>query len=50
LASLSRDEWSRSGRHEERGVETVRGIVDHLVAHDREHLAQLHAAVAGTVA
>ena len=46
LSSLSDSEWARGGRHEERGAETVRGIVDHLVAHDREHLAQLRAAVA----
>jgi hypothetical protein len=46
LASLTPSEWERGGRHEERGVETVRGIVDHLVEHDREHLAQLRAAVA----
>lgn len=46
LLSLSEAEWERGGRHEERGAETVRGIVDHLVEHDREHLAQLAAAVA----
>jgi hypothetical protein len=46
LSSLSAAEWARGGRHEERGVETVRGIVEHLVEHDREHLAQLLAAVA----
>jgi hypothetical protein len=46
LSSLSATEWARGGRHEERGVETVRGIVEHLVEHDREHLAQLLAAVA----
>jgi hypothetical protein len=50
LSSLSDSEWERAGRHEERGIETVRAIVDHLVEHDREHLAQLRAAVAGTVA
>jgi hypothetical protein len=46
LSSLSPSEWARGGRHEERGVETVHGIVDHLVEHDREHLAQLRAALA----
>jgi uncharacterized damage-inducible protein DinB len=46
LSTLSESEWERGGRHEERGVETVRGIVDHLVEHDRDHLAQLRAAVA----
>jgi hypothetical protein len=46
LVTLSDSEWSRGGRHEERGAETVRSIVDHLVEHDREHLAQLRAAVA----
>jgi uncharacterized damage-inducible protein DinB len=46
LSSLSDAEWARGGRHEERGVETVEGIVAHLVSHDREHLAQLRAAVA----
>jgi hypothetical protein len=46
LSTLSAAEWSRGGRHEERGVETVEGIVSHLVHHDQEHLAQLRAAVA----
>lgn len=46
LESLSDDEWSRVGRHEERGIETVRAIAEHLVHHDAEHLAQLRAAVA----
>lgn len=46
LATLSPSEWSRRGRHEERGAETVEGIVAHLVEHDAEHLAQLRAAVA----
>lgn len=46
LSGLATDEWSRGGRHEERGVETVRGIVEHLVHHDGEHLAQLRSAVA----
>lgn len=46
LSSLGESEWARGGRHEERGVETVRSIVEHLVEHDREHLAQLRAAVA----
>lgn len=46
LSTLTADEWARSGRHEERGVETVEGIVRHLVSHDREHLEQLRAAVA----
>lgn len=46
LGSLSESDWSRGGRHEERGVETVRSIVEHLVEHDHEHLAQLRVAVA----
>lgn len=46
LATLSPEEWSRGGRHEERGVETVSDIVGHLVEHDAEHLAQLQTAVA----
>lgn len=46
LSKLTEDEWARGGRHEERGIETVEGIVRHLVSHDREHLEQLRAAVA----
>lgn len=46
LSTLTPGDWSRGGRHEERGVETVEAIVSHLVHHDAEHLAQLRAAVA----
>ena len=45
LAGVADGEWDRVGLHEERGEESVRGIAEHLVHHDEEHLTQLQALV-----
>jgi hypothetical protein len=39
--SLEPAEWSRTGVHEERGLVTVRNIIETLIGHDREHLDQI---------
>lgn len=39
--SLESDEWSRTGRHVERGLVTIKSTVETLVGHDREHLNQI---------
>lgn len=41
LEGLSADQWRRSGRHAERGVETVRRIADLGAAHDLVHRRQI---------
>lgn len=41
LEGLSPDQWQRSGRHAERGVETVRRIADLGAAHDLVHRRQI---------
>lgn len=41
LASLSAEDWSRSGIHQERGRETVADIAERMVGHDRNHLDQI---------
>jgi uncharacterized damage-inducible protein DinB len=46
LAGLRDADWRRAGDHAERGTESVADIVEHLVTHDREHVAQLRAALA----
>ncbi len=45
LASLEPDEWKLSGLHAERGELTVAQIAALLVAHDRDHLAQIRSAL-----
>jgi hypothetical protein len=39
--SLEPAEWARTGLHEERGLVTVKSVVESLVGHDREHLDQI---------
>jgi hypothetical protein len=46
LDSLDSDEWKLSGLHAERGELTIAHIADLLVAHDRDHLAQIRAGLA----
>jgi uncharacterized damage-inducible protein DinB len=43
MMGLSLNDWSRSGVHETRGVQTVEVIVEHIIDHDSEHLAQIQA-------
>jgi uncharacterized damage-inducible protein DinB len=42
LDSLSEDEWSRTGTHTERGVESVEDQLVRMSDHDAGHLRQLH--------
>ena len=41
LASLSPDEWERTGRHEEQGTITISEHTLHIVSHDSSHAAQI---------
>jgi hypothetical protein len=41
LDRLGDDEWERSGRHSERGRESIRRIARLLAAHDLAHLRQI---------
>jgi uncharacterized damage-inducible protein DinB len=43
MMGLSLNDWSRSGVHETRGVQTVEDIVEHVIDHDNEHLKQMQA-------
>jgi hypothetical protein len=45
LESLAEEEWARSGMHESEGRLTVEAIVKRMVAHDRNHLDQIRAAL-----
>jgi uncharacterized damage-inducible protein DinB len=45
--SIGADEWERAGLHEERGLESIAGLLEHLVHHDQDHLNQLKNALAG---
>ena len=45
FASLSEEEWSREGVHEERGPLTMAGLAETLLRHDRAHLDQIRRAV-----
>jgi hypothetical protein len=47
LMSLSEHQWQRSGKHEERGEQTVLAICEQLAEHEAEHVAQVRAMVAG---
>lgn len=46
LASLSDEEWERTGVHEQRGPLSLAAMADDLVAHDHDHLDQLRRALA----
>ena len=48
FASLSEEEWSREGVHQERGPLTVAGLAQILAGHDRAHLDQIRRAVSTT--
>ena len=41
LASLTPQEWQRSGIHSERGPITVESLARHMAGHDLNHLAQI---------
>jgi hypothetical protein len=41
LAQLTDEQWQRTGIHNERGVESVRRIVEIIAAHDLVHLRQV---------
>jgi uncharacterized damage-inducible protein DinB len=41
LATLSPEQWERSGQHAERGRLTVRALARHMAAHDINHLRQI---------
>jgi len=45
LRSLSSEQWERSGTHPERGVLSLRAIVEIEANHEQGHLAQLKAAL-----
>jgi hypothetical protein len=47
LATLGRDDWSRSGTHARRGPFSVSDLVRSLVEHDLEHRRQLERALEG---
>ena len=47
LGRLGLSEWQRGGRHPTRGRITIAEYAGALVAHDANHLAQLHRALAG---
>jgi hypothetical protein len=44
--SLDPEEWKMSGLHAERGELSIAHIADLMVAHDRDHLAQIRAGLA----
>lgn len=46
MATLTDDELQLHGNHETKGRVTIADLYDSLARHEREHLAQLHAAVA----
>lgn len=46
LESLAPEEWGLAGLHPERGEVTVGRMVESLVDHDRQHLAQIRAGLA----
>jgi DinB superfamily len=41
LSRIAPADWGRIGTHEEHGPLTLQAIVEHLVAHEEEHCAQL---------
>jgi len=43
LEKLAPDEWGLAGRHEELGDVSIRRIIEHAVAHEAEHVAQVEA-------
>jgi len=45
LRALAPEEWALAGRHEEHGDVTIRGLVERVVPHEAEHLAQIEAAL-----
>ncbi|HZR00522.1 MAG TPA: DinB family protein [Chloroflexota bacterium] len=45
LRALAPEEWETTGQHEELGAISVRGIVERIVEHEAEHLAQMEAAL-----
>ena len=45
LRSLSSEQWERSGTHPERGVLSLRAIVEIEAGHEQGHLTQLKAAL-----
>jgi len=45
VESISDDEWTRVGLHDELGELTVAQLVDRMVAHDKNHLDQLREAL-----
>ncbi|HVK40762.1 MAG TPA: DinB family protein [Candidatus Kapabacteria bacterium] len=47
LASLTPEQWQRSGLHNERGEESVRRVVELIAAHDMVHIAQIARILAG---
>jgi hypothetical protein len=47
LRALTEDEWSHTCRHTTKGEMAVIDLVDGLLRHERDHLAQLRAVVAG---
>ncbi len=41
LTALGPEQWERTGQHPAVGQITIRGLIEHLVAHDAIHLAQI---------
>jgi uncharacterized damage-inducible protein DinB len=46
VESLTDEEWTRVGLHEDFGELSVRQLVDRLATHDANHLSQIRAALA----
>lgn len=47
LAQLSPERFDHHGVHQERGIETIRHLMRLYAGHDRNHLAQIEAILAG---
>lgn len=47
FGSLSEEEWSREGVHDQRGALTMAALATLLVSHDRAHLDQIRRALSG---
>lgn len=43
MMGLSLNDWSRTGVHETRGVQSIEDVVEHVIDHDDEHLKQIQA-------
>lgn len=46
MVSLTPEQWSRTGDHEERGTETLDDMLDHFAEHGDLHITQIEATLA----